>query len=123
MAGVDPTVWTVVATGVRLTQMICFADQIIDHPSLLALHQAAPLVFDPAGHPCEESLMLMAGLLGADLDRQDVGFVAVRAPEPVNLVSGQLHDWQRYFAPLPRNDEGYLFLERDRFTFWSLANV
>ena len=54
-------------------------------------------------------------LLGADLQRSDPGYVAIRSPAPVDLVSGKPHPWQQYFAPLTAGNDGYLFLERDRF--------
>jgi dCTP deaminase len=125
-AGYEGDIWleliprsfdVVVAAGVRLTQMICFVDRtIIDHTDLVSMHDAAPMVFNPDGSPCDQSCLFDGRvLLGADLDRNDVGFVAIRAPSPVNLTSGQSHDWRQYFAPLPRNNDGYLFLERDRF--------
>ena len=60
-----------------------------------------------------DSLLLMHGFVRGRADRDDVGFVAIRAGA-VNLLAVKRTIGDS-IAPLPRNDDGYLFLERDRF--------
>jgi dCTP deaminase len=108
----------VVRAGLSLTQVILFAQRrVLDQAELLARHAALPLAHHPGGAAVDAATHLVDGrlVLGADLDREVVGFVARRSHRPLDLSALGVHAGPEFFAPLPRPPSGLLFLEKDRF--------
>ena len=107
----------VAAAGVSLNQAILFRDRsLLGQRDLLDLHQAVPLLFHPDGTPMPASAIVDGrAMMGADLDRDIVGFIAKRTHKPVVLANLGSHRPQDFFEPIPRPEAGMLFLGQDRF--------
>ena len=103
--------------GVALNQVIVFRDrQVWGQTALAARHAIEPLLFTSTGAPAPASHLFDGRLvMGADLERDIVGFVAKRTHKPLVLGNIGQHASADFFEPVPRPGGGYLYLEQDRF--------
>lgn len=108
----------VVQAGVSLNQAIIFRNrQILDQNEMLECYQELPLLRDPDGSPINPEHCIYDGrlIMTADLSQNIVGYVAKRSHKALTLNHIGAHHPQDFFAPIPRPESGYLFLEKDRF--------
>ncbi len=107
----------VAQAGVALNQVIAFRERhVLTQRELLTRTQVQPLLFNPDGRPCEDDHCLDGRLvMGADLERPIVGYVAKRTHRPLMLSGIGIHDADDFFEPVVRPNSGLLFLEQDRF--------
>ena len=108
----------VVQSGVSLNQMIVFYQRdVLDQPALEQRWQRTPLLYAPDGEAlsCQQVATDGRVLMGADLNRDVVGYVAKRSHQPLNLIQRDRHVMDDFFEPVQRPGSGYLFLERGRF--------
>jgi dCTP deaminase len=107
----------VVHAGVSLNQAILFRErQVLGQREVAERHRETPLLFLPDGSPAPESALVDGrAMMGADLDRDVVGFVAKRCHRPIVLAQLGQHRPQDYFDPIPRPSHGMLFLGQDDF--------
>jgi dCTP deaminase len=107
----------VAQAGVTLNQVIVFQGrQVLGQADLAARHRAEPLLFLPDGTPAPASHLFDGRLMmGADLDRDIVGWVAKRTHKPLVLSAIGQHDARDFFEPVTRPTGGFLYLAQDRF--------
>jgi dCTP deaminase len=107
----------VAQAGVTLNQVIVFQGrQVLGQVELAARHRAEPLLFLPDGTPAPASHLFDGRLMmGADLDRDIVGWVAKRTHKPLVLSAIGQHDARDFFEPVTRPTGGFLYLAQDRF--------
>jgi dCTP deaminase len=107
----------VAQAGVTLNQLIVFQGrQVLGQAELAARHQVEPLLFLPDGSPAPASHLFDGRLMmGADLDRDIVGWVAKRTHKPLVLSAIGQHDARDFFEPVTRPTGGFLYLAQDRF--------
>ena len=107
----------VAQAGVTLNQVIVFQGrQVLGQAELAARHCAEPLLFLPDGTPAPASHLFDGRLMmGADLDRDIVGWVAKRTHKPRVLSAIGQHDARDFFEPVTRPTGGFLYLAQDRF--------
>ena len=107
----------VAQAGVTLNQVIVFQGrQVLGQAELSARHRAEPLLFLPDGSPAPASHLFDGRLMmGADLDRDIVGWVAKRTHKPLVLSAIGQHDARDFFEPVTRPTGGFLYLAQDRF--------
>ena len=113
-----PRSFNIVAqAGVALNQVIVFRNrQVWGQAALAARHAIEPLLFTAEGTPAPPSHLFDGRLvMGADLERDIVGFVAKRTHKPLVLGNIGQHTSADFFEPVPRPAGGYLYLEQDRF--------
>ena len=107
----------IAAAGVSLNQMIVFRDRrLLGQREITARHAAAPLLLNPDGTPAPASCVFDGRVvMGADLEREQVGWVAKRTHKPLDLLALGRHRPGDFFEPVHRPESGMLFLEQDRF--------
>ncbi len=107
----------VAAAGVSLNQAILFRDRsLLGQKDLLERHRQVPVLFLPDGTPAPESSLVDGrAMMGADLNRDIVGFVAKRTHKALVLANLGQHRPSDFFEPISRPDQGMLFLGQDRF--------
>ncbi len=113
-----PRSFNIVAqAGVSLNQIIVFRErQVLTQAALAARHAIEPLLFGAAGKPAPADHLFDGRLvMGADLERPIVGFVAKRTHKPLVLAQVGQHSAADFFEPVTRPGGGYLYLEQDRF--------
>lgn len=103
--------------GVALNQAIVFHDrQVLGVRALAERHARTPLLFTADGRPAPASSLFDGrAVMGADLERAVVGWVAKRTHRPLVLANLAQHRAQDFFEPVARPEAGLLFLEQDRF--------
>ena len=113
-----PRSFNIVAqAGVSLNQVIVFRGRhVLGQAEIAARHAREPLLFRPDGTPAAASQLFDGRLvMGADLDRDIVGFVAKRTHKPLVLANLASHAAADFFEPVSRPAGGFLYLEQDNF--------
>lgn len=113
-----PRSFNIVAqAGVSLNQIIVFSGRhVLGQTELAARHAREGLLFMADGTPAPPTQLFDGRLvMGADLERPIVGFVAKRTHKPLVLANIGKHAAADFFAPVPRPAGGYLYLEQDHF--------
>jgi len=114
-----PRSFNVIArAGVSLNQAILFHDRrVLDHAAIAARHAALPLLRESDGSAVPADRCLFEGrlVMTADLGQPVVGYVAKRTHRPLDLSAVRAHRAEEFFAPIPRSESGYLFLEQGSF--------
>lgn len=107
----------VAQAGVSLNQAIVFHDRrVLGTHALAERHAAQPLLFHPDGTPAPAGALFDGrAVMGADLERPVVGYVAKPTHHPLVLDRLGAHRPADFFEPVARPDSGLLFLEQDRF--------
>lgn len=107
----------VAEAGVSLNQVIVFRDRhVLGQAEMAERHRHEPLLFLPDGSPAPASHLFDGRLMmGADLDRAVVGWVAKRTHRPLVLSRIGGHEAADFFEPVTRPAGGFLFLAQDRF--------
>lgn len=107
----------VAAAGVSLNQIIVFGGRhVLSQSELATRHAREPLLFMADGKPCSAAQLFDGRLvMGADLERPVVGYVAKRTHKPLVLANLGQHAAADFFAPVPCPAGGFLYLEQDHF--------
>ncbi len=113
----------VVSAGISLNQIIFYNHRhVLDHEELLARHRRQPLLRLGDGSVAGPDMIADGRvMMGVDLDRDRIGFVAKSSHRPVVLADLAAHRAEDFFAPVPRPSSGLLFLEKDRFYILATA--